>query len=272
METPLYLSVDDIYRDPELSTAEIDAVLDRSLHPRAATMLHDKMGELGLRSGHWLLDIGCRDARHTCVLVERYHCRAIGVDPVDDHIHRAMATIAERQLDDQISIQHGKIELLPFSASRFEYIWSRDMLNHVPDLRDGLLECFRVLRSGGKMVVYQTFATDLLEPTEAIRLYPPLAIVPANMSIPYFEETAKRVGFTILQKDAIGSEWREAWEEDGTHTTSQQLLHLARLRRCRSHYIDKLGRTIYEIELANCYWGIYQMLGKLMPMVYVLGK
>ncbi|MCB0061379.1 MAG: methyltransferase domain-containing protein, partial [Caldilineaceae bacterium] len=272
LETPLYLSVEEMYRDSELSDDAVAAILNETLHPRPATMLYEKMGKLGLDRIHRLLDVGCRDAKHTCNLVERYGCRAFGIDPVDDHIKRATLLIEERQMQERVSVHKGKIELLPFPNGRFEYIWCRDVLSHIADLRNGLLECYRVLRPGGRMLVYQTFATDLLEPTEAVRLYPPLAVVAANMSIPYFEEVAKRVGFTIAEKDVIGSEWREAWEEDGTHTTSQQLLYLARLRRRRNDYVNKLGRVLYEIELANCYWGVYQMLGKLMPMAFVLGK
>jgi len=33
-----------------------------------------------------------------------------------------------------------------------------------------------------------------------------------------------------------------------------------------------LGRTLYEVELANCYWGVYQMLGKLCPISYTLRR
>lgn len=271
-ETPLHLSVEEMYKTPELADEEIEAILNTSLTPRPSTMLYDTMGELGLSRNQQLLDVGCRDARHTCALVERYACRAFGLDPVDDHIERAQTMIAAQQMGNQVTVQKGKIELMPFKAEQFDYIWCRDMLNHVPDLHIGLRECFRVLCAGGRMLVYQTFATDLLEPAEAVRLYPPLAVVPANMSIPYFEEIAKRVGFKIEKKDYIGSEWREYWEEDGTHTTSRQLLHLSRLRRNRGRLIEKLGRTLYEIELADCYWGVYQMLGKLMPMMYILSR
>ena len=37
-------------------------------------------------------------------------------------------------------------------------------------------------------------------------------------------------------------------------------------------YIAALGRTDYEVELANCDWGVYQMLGKLCPICYILRK
>jgi len=271
-ESSVPLTVEEIYSDNLLDDATIHRILNQSLYPRPATMLYDKMATLGLKRTHRLLDVGCRDARHTCTLVQRFACTALGIDPVDDHITQARQKIQEQQLIDQIKISKGKIEALPTRSADFDYIWCRDVLNHVTDLRKGLTECHRVLRPRGKMLVYQTFATDLLEPPEAVRLYPPLAIVAPNMSTAYFEEVAQRVGFVILEKDIIGSEWREAWEEDGTATTSRQLLHLSRLRRLRQEYIAQLGRTVYEVELANCYWGVYQMLGKLCPVCYTLAK
>ncbi|MBX3012638.1 MAG: methyltransferase domain-containing protein [Caldilineaceae bacterium] len=271
-ETSLPLSVEEIYSDSPLDAATIDAILNRSLQPRPATMLYDKMGEVGLNAASLLLDIGCRDAQHTCALVQRFGAMAMAIDPVDDHFRRAQQVIAEQQLTERITVLRGRIEAIPAPAKNINYIWCRDVLNHVADLRLALRECARVLKPGGSMLVYQTFATDLLEPPEAARLYAPLAIIAANMSSAYFEEVSRRVGLRIVQKDVIASEWREAWEEDGTHTTALQLLRLARLRRQRERYIAILGRVRYEVELANCYWGVYQMLGKLCPICYILQK
>ena len=271
-DSSIPLTVEEIYSDSPLDDATIDTILNQSQHPRPATMLYDKLDALGLKRSHRLLDVGCRDARHTCAVVQRFNCTAVAIDPVADHLDRAVKVVAEHNLNGSIRISKGKIEAIPTRSTEFDYIWCRDVLNHVADLRKGLIECARVLRPRGKMLVYQTFATDLLEPAEAVRLYPPLAIIAANMSPHYFEEVAKRAGFEILEKDLISSEWREAWEEDGTTTTSQQLLRLARLRRRRDDYIKLLGRTLYEVELANSYWGVYQMLGKLCPIVYTLIK
>ena len=270
--TPPSLSVTEIYSDPGLPDEVIDAVFAASLDPRPATMLYDKLGDFGLNHTHRLLDVGCRDANHTAALVTRYGCHAVGIDPIEDHINRALILITEKQLEKYLIVQKGRIESLPFQRAAFDYIWCRDMLNHVTDLQKGLQECFRVLGNGGCMLVYQTFATNLLEPMEALRLYLPLSIEAINMSHDHFETVAQRVGFQILEKDLISSEWREYWEESGEHKTAKQLLRLARLRRGRDEYIAKVGRTVYEVELADCYWGVYQMLGKLCPMSYVLKK
>lgn len=113
---------------------------------------------------------------------------------------------------------------------------------------------------------------ELLEPNEATRLYRALAVVPRNMSTDYFEQALEGTGLQIVARDEIGSEWREWWEENGPHTTAKQLLTLARLRRDRARLIQELGRTVYENELANCHWGVYQMLGKLSPQSIRLRK
>lgn len=269
-EAPPRLSIEEVYRDSDDDT--INATLAASLQPRPATMLYEKLGALGIHAQSMLLDIGCRDAHHTCELVQRFGSMTLGIDPVDDHLQRARQRIAERQLTERLKVMKGRVEAIPAQPQKFDYIWCRDVLNHVPDLRLAMAEAYRVLRPGGWMVIYQTFATALLEPPEAARLYPPLAIVPANMSPAYFEEVTRRAGLLIMEKDIIGSEWREAWEEDGTHTTAMQLLYLARLRRKREAYLSALGRTHYEVELANCHWGVYQMLGKLCPTCYILQR
>jgi ubiquinone/menaquinone biosynthesis C-methylase UbiE len=266
------ITINDIYGDPSLGTAEFENALNRNLNPRPSTMLYDKIGSLGLASHHLLLDVGCRDARHTCELVRRYGCRAIGFDPVANSIQRAQGVIAEAGLSDRVRALEGRIEQIPADDVTIDYIWCRDMLNHVPDLAGGLAECVRVLKPGGAMLVYQTFATALLEPGEAARLYTTLAVVATNMSPIYFEQAATAVGLTIEELDITGSEWREWWEEHGPQTTSKQLLTIARLHRDRERLQRELGQINYEVELADCHWGVYQMLGKLQPRVYTLRK
>jgi hypothetical protein len=114
------------------------------------------------------------------------------------------------------------------------------------------------------------FTTPWLEPNEAARLWPPLAVVPANTDPAAFESAARDAGFVIDRTEELRSEWREHGEESGPGRTSRQLLRSARLIRDPERYVGALGRASYESELADNLWGIYQMIGKLAPRVYVL--
>ena len=51
-----------------------------------------------------------------------------------------------------------------------------------------------------------------------------------------------------------------------------ELLHVSRLLRNRPAYQDRFGADAYEAMLANCLWGVYQMIGKLNPRVYTLRR
>jgi len=86
------------------------------------------------------------------------------------------------------------------------------------------------------------------------------------------ERCAREAGLSVVSVDPIGSEWRESWEEDGSHRTSRQLLHAARLLRDRQELMGELGEIDYRVELANALWGVYQMIGKLEPRIYVLRR
>ncbi len=272
MSNPTNVALTAVYGAMELSDEEFFALTDRSLAPRPSGMLADKLASLGIGPQHHLLDVGCRDAAHTIALVQRFGCTALGIDPVAERIAEGQSAITAAGLDEQMETVVGWIENIPAADASVDFVWCRDMLNHVAELSIGLAECYRVLRPGGRMLVYQTFSTELMEPKEAAFIYNTMGIVPQNQSDAFFEETAQSVGFVIAEKDPITSEWREFWEEDGTRKTSEQLLRIARMRRNRDELIPLLSETHYNIEIADCLWGVYQMVGKLCPTVYVLEK
>ena len=248
-----------------------EAAVRTSLNPRHAGVLYDLFAGFGIGPGDVVLDVGCRDAKYAVELVRRFACRAVAVDPMTVHIDHARALVAEVGMVGRVAPIRAGIEALPLRDGAVDAVWSRDMLVHV-DLPAGLAECFRVLRPGGEMLVYVTLATGALEPAEARRLFAASAIVPANMAPAYFEETARAAGFEITTRDPIDSEWRERWAEEGSMALLDDLLQLARMRRQEAELVRRFGRARYEASWGGRTWGIYQLLGKLCPTVYLLRK
>src|SRR5262245_5046922 len=120
-----------LYGDARVSEERFEARLGRSLGPRGPDMLYDRIGSLALGKDHYLLDAGCRDAAHTCELVHRYGCRAIGVDPIAHNIDRARRLIASSGLAERVRAVEGRIEAIPAGDREFDFIWCRDVLNHI---------------------------------------------------------------------------------------------------------------------------------------------
>ena len=260
-----------LYNDIWTRTSDLEARYKKSLSPRDSDMLYDLFASFGPSPYSTIIDIGCRDAKYAIALADRFECQVLGIDPVPIHIERARKKIDEFGLADRVSVTLTGIEAIPVADASFDMIWCRDVLNHV-DLPQGLRECVRILKPGGQMLVYQTFATPALEEREAARIYAAMAIVPQNMSEGFFQARAHEAGLSITTRDVVSSEWRERWAEEGSTALLEDLLGVARLRRSEDTLVAQYGREQYEATYASCLWGIYQMLGKLQPTVYLLMK
>lgn len=269
------LSIEDAFGDLGIGEADIHAIVDRSLNPRSPYMLFDKlagiMGESNPSESH-LLDVGCREGDHAVEIARRFGCRVTGVDLVDHNVEVGNRRVEQFRMSKVVRLEKGDVQNMGFPDGEFDHVWCRDMLCHVPDLAKAFAECARVLKPRGTMLVYNTFQTELMEPQEALRLYAPLAILAQNMATDYFEDAIASAGLTIVERDEVGSEWKEYVEESAHMLTSKQLLRIARMKRARDTIVEKIGIKAYEVELAVCHWAVYQMLGKLSSRVYVLAK
>jgi len=241
----------------------IDEALGRSLDPRGTEWLYTAFAALGPKPGDLVLDAGARDAKHAIRLVQELGVRAIALDPVPVHGELARAAVAEAGLADEIEVVEAAIESIPLADASVDWIWCRDVLVHV-DAERGLAELARVLRPGGALLAYVTLATERLEPRERAELAEAIAIRTFDADV--LEAAGDDAGLTLRSVDRLGSEWRERMIEDGTWNPGPDLLHIARLLR------GELAGPAAEAAWGGLVWGIYQLLGKTCPTVYVWSR
>jgi SAM-dependent methyltransferase len=231
--------------------------IDTSLNPRGPDMLYDIVADLPLEQGARVLDLGCGDGTYSIELARRFGFSVLGVDPYQEPVAAA----------DSVSFHKARAEDLPVADASIDLIWCRDMLVHIDDLAAVFNECRRVLRSGGSMLILHSLATDRLSADEAAFLWPTMHVVPATTDRATFEAALAGASFETRLRIDVGSEWREYREETSGQS---RLLHAARMLRRPDRYIAKFGQQEYDIMLGDCYWHIYQLLGKLSYSIYVV--
>ena len=230
--------------------------------PRGTEWLFEVFAELGPQAGQLVVDVGARDAKHAVRLVQQHSLRAIALDPVAHHVELARRAVAEARLE--IDVVQAGIEDMPIDDNIADWVWCRDVLVHV-DLARGFAECARVLRPGGQMLAYVTCSTERLEPREAAWLFDALAIVPDSTDPEVIEARAADAGLTLRSKTELGGEWRERMLADGSWSANDDLAEVSRLRRSGADFDDPRVAA----QAAGAAWGIYQLLGKTCPTVYV---
>jgi ubiquinone/menaquinone biosynthesis C-methylase UbiE len=246
--------------------SELGEELSRSLEPRGVDWLFDAFRALGPKPGDVVLDAGARDAKHAIRLVSELGVRAVALDPLPLHCELARERIAEAGLSDEIDVVEGALEELPFDDASFDWIWCRDVLVHV-DVEPGLKEAARVLRPGGALLAYVTLATESLEPRERAGLTAALAL--RTLDADALEAAAGETDLVLRSIDRLGSEWREAMIEEASWRVADDLLQLARLRRREAELVERHGAATVDAAAGGLMWGVYQLLGKLCPTVYV---
>ena len=250
------------------TTWDVYERLDVSLDPLGPDSLFDIAGEF-LADSQVVLDAGSRDGAHLIELVRRFNVDGVGVEPVAIHVERAVAAVEAAGLVDRITLHEGLMHRLPYPDAYFDFVWCRDVVEQVDDLEGALVEVARVMKPEARLLVFTTVATDLLTAADAAMMRKHLGNVETNLNRSEVELAFRRSGFVVEDLRVIGTEWRE-YAEERTRPVSQSLLRLARLRRQRESVIAAHGVDIYEHIEANLHWEVFQFLGKLEPLVYVL--
>ena len=250
------------------ATWDVYERLDVSLNPAGPDSLFDRAATY-MAASHVVLDAGCRDGAHLIEMVRRFDVAGVGVEPVAVHVERAEEAVRAAGLADRITLHHGVMQQLPYPDSYFDFVWCRDVLEQVDDLGGALVEVLRVMKPAARLLVYTTVATDLLTADDADLMRRHLGNVDGNLDRAALEAAYARSGYAVESVQVIGTGWGE-YAEERTQPVSRALLRLARLRRQRNDIVREHGQDIYEHIEANLHWELFQFIGKLEPLVYVL--
>jgi SAM-dependent methyltransferase len=250
----------------DLIEDEFNHRLDESLDPSGPDSLFEYVAKMGLPAGSVAVDAGCGGGEYAIELADRFGFAVTGIDLVPRQVEEARLSVSP---DSPVDFKVGSVENMPLATGSADLIWSRDVMSLIDNQEGAYREVRRVLRTGGRALIYQMFTTSRLQPAEAAFLLPVMACSAAAMDPENAEAAIRGAGLRIDHCVVLGSQWGEYYLEHAPSARSQ-LLHAARLLRDPDRYIARFGKENYDIKLGDCLWHIYRMLGKLSGRVYVL--
>jgi SAM-dependent methyltransferase len=108
---------------------------------------------LGLRSDSFVLELGCGSGGYALHLGEKVGCRIVGLDINEAGVRNANHLALARGLDSRVHFeQFDDSKKLPFDDNTFDAVFSNDVLCHLQRRPEVLVEIFRVLNPGGRML------------------------------------------------------------------------------------------------------------------------
>jgi SAM-dependent methyltransferase len=124
---------------------------EASLHPGGIFSTERLFQKLSLGPNDYVLEIGCGSAKDLCRLVEKYNCRAIGVDSSDLILKFAKDRLRKTGLSSKITIIKGDVTNMNFfNDGQFDIVIAQSVLATIPDKGKAAAEVSRVLKSGGR--------------------------------------------------------------------------------------------------------------------------
>jgi ubiquinone/menaquinone biosynthesis C-methylase UbiE len=175
---------------------------------------------LELRSDSFALELGCGSGGYALYLGEKVGCRLIGLDINEPGVRNANQLAVARGLASQVSFEQcDASKKLPFDDNTFDAVFSNDVLCHLPGRPEVLVDMFRVLKPGGRMLFSDALVIGGMVSNEEIA---------ARSSIGFYvysppgenERLLEQAGFRhILVKDTtdsaarIAKQWYHAREK-----------------------------------------------------------
>jgi ubiquinone/menaquinone biosynthesis C-methylase UbiE len=121
-----------------------------------------EIGKLAdVQPGTKVLDIGCGIGGAARTLMTEFDCQVTGVDLVEEYIEAARMLNTRIGLDEKILFKQSNAIQLPFDDDSFDVVFSQHITMNIKDKGRLAQEVRRVLRPGGRFVLYEICAGSI---------------------------------------------------------------------------------------------------------------
>ncbi|WP_088893410.1 methyltransferase domain-containing protein [Leptolyngbya ohadii] len=158
-----------------------------------------------VRQANNILDVGCGIGGSSLYLAAKYSAHATGITLSPVQANRAADRARAAGLRERTQFLVADAQQTPFADNSFDFVWSLESGEHMPDKQKFIQECYRVLKPGGTFLMVtwchrpidsQPLTADEQKHLEDIyRVY----CLPYVISLPQYEAIARETGFQQIR-------------------------------------------------------------------------
>ena len=102
-----------------------------------------------IRTGAYVLDVGCGVGATPTYLAKKLDCRVVGIDIAEAMIARAHQKVEREHVEDRVELRTANAQNLPFDDALFDAVIAESVMTFIPDKARAIRECARVTKPGG---------------------------------------------------------------------------------------------------------------------------
>lgn len=177
---------------------------------KAQQLMNEQLAQsLALPTGSMVLDAGCGEGGVAIDLAKHHKLNVTGVDILGFNIARAKKNAKQEGVDDRVTFLEADYSATSLPDSSYDAVYTMETLVHAPDYKAALAEFHRVLKPGGKLVLFEySMAAEADLPADAKRAFTKvnqLAAMPAFDQFTHgaLAATLESTGFDAVQSRDI---------------------------------------------------------------------
>ena len=186
---------------PETVTADVLAPIEE-FHVGGRMATDALLRDLNIRPADRALDVGCGSGGTSRHAAAQFGCTVEGIDLTDSFIRAGRTLTDWLKLDGKVLLHCGSALDMPFETARFDLGWMFHVGMNIEDKQALFNEVFRVLKPGGRFLVYDIMRGE--DETTPLAFPVPWAGSQASSFVrppQQYEEALRSAGFAVTKSE-----------------------------------------------------------------------